>query len=164
MLSNEQTQGVPATVDTFLLARIVAASLLFSVAIYAGLGFYLVQLAGEKGKVPEIPAVRIVLYVLAVAVQLLSAPMQRLGTCRRENLPAQQLASRPGQHLLSRVVVRMALAEFPAVAGFLLYLMFHELRDFLSLGGLSMGLMVARWPSRDEWLRDAREAAVEAQH
>jgi hypothetical protein len=163
MQPSEQPQGAPATVDTFRLASLVSVAMLVSVLLYGGLGYFVVNLSEGKGRPPELPSLRILLYVVAIASQLGSGPAQRLGTCRRENLPTHLQAGRPGHHLLSRVVVRMALAEFPAVAGFVLYISLHQFQDFLILGCLSLALIVARWPSRDEWSRDEREAAVEVQ-
>jgi hypothetical protein len=132
-------------------AVLIASGLVTSLVVYAVVAhvFRASQSPGDETRLPE-PALRLVRYAAwigsAAVAALLPVLRHALLTRRAEDTRAVAI----GRLTLATVTVG-ALAESPALAGFVLLLLGGLSLDFYLLGSLSLALLLANFPRYEAW-------------
>ena len=104
------------------------------------------------------PTIRIALFVVAGAIVFLSTILKVLILRNAPPNPMIRLS-----RLKNAAILSAALAEMPAVFGFVLYMFGRGLGDFLVLAAISVYMLIRHFPRRgfwDEYVRSGPANAV----
>lgn len=138
-------------------AQIINVAFLVSVLVYGGVIYLIHREPPSKPPPPIDPTFRGMLWLIAFLAQPIAWFVVRQVKTRRppqEDPEGQSFAV----ELQTRMILKMAAAEMPAIFGMLVFFISRDYRDFLMLASFSLALHVAAFPTREKWENAAREA------